>query len=97
MEHLFSVEAMVRGYLKYFRAGIKFCMGPSSFACYYHQTLNPEVCHWQKKYPKMAGIFSLNTPFGSGRGCLPVVLNLKYFNKAIHATHTYVYCIYSNY
>jgi len=103
MEHLFSLEAMVLGYYEYFRAGVKFCMGPSSFACYHHQTLNPEVClrmpRWQKKYPKMAeeipedGIFSLNSPFGSGRGCLPVVLNLKCFNNTIHAGCTYAYCI----
>jgi len=57
MEHVFSVEAMVRGYHKYFRAGVKFCMGPSSLACYHHQMSNPtEVClhtRWQKKYPKM--------------------------------------------
>ena len=44
MEHLFSVEAMVHGYHKYFRAGVKFRMGPLSFACYHHQTSNPEVC-----------------------------------------------------
>jgi len=40
------------------------------------------------------GIFS---PFGSGRGCLPVVLNLKYFNNTIHTAHTYTYHIHSNY
>jgi len=101
MEHLFSVEAMVCGYHKYFRAGVKFCMGPMCFACYHHQMLNPKVClhtHCQKKlYPKMYGIFSLNSPFRSSRGCLPVVLNLKYFNNTIHAAHTYAYRMYSNY
>ena len=30
------------------------------------------------------GIFELNSPLGSGRGCLQVVFNLKYFNNAIH-------------
>jgi len=66
VEQVFSVEAMVRGYHEYFRASVKFCMGSSSFACYHHQTSNPEVClrmRWQKKYPKMASIFSLNSPF----------------------------------
>jgi len=58
---------------------LKFRMGPSSFACYHHQTSNPEVCLctcWQKKYPKIV-FFSLSSPFGSGRGYLPVVLNLN--------------------
>jgi len=56
MDHVFSVEPMVRGYHEYFRADVKFCMGPSSFACYYHQKSNPEVClctRWQKKYSKL--------------------------------------------
>jgi len=84
VENLFSVEAMVCGYHKYFRAGVKFHMGPLSFACYHHQTSNPEVCLctcWQKKYPKI--VFSHST--------LPVVLNLKYFNNTITAplTHTH--------
>ena len=35
------------------------------------------------------GIFALSSPFGSGRGCLPLVFNLKYFNNAIHVfAHT---------
>jgi len=41
-------------------------------------------------------IFSLNSPFRSDRGCLPVVLNLKYLNNTFHATLTYMYRIHSN-
>jgi len=62
VEHLFSVEAMVHGYHEYFRAGVKFHMGPSSFACYHHQMLNPEIflpTRRQKKYLKM--VFSHST------------------------------------
>jgi len=82
VEHLFSVEArFVTSYHEYFRACVKFRMGPSSFACYHHQTSKPEVCLrmcWQKKYPKM--VFSHST--------LPVVINIL-TTCTIHGTaHT---------
>jgi len=82
VEHLFGVEAMVHGYHEYFRAGVKFCMGLSSFACYHHQTSNPEVClctRWLKKYPKI--IFSHSTLHSGQVEAVTSGLKLKVFRQ----------------
>jgi len=98
VEYLFSVKAMVHGHHEYFRAGVKFqwalevCLLPSSDV-----ESRSLPTHALAEEISEDGIFSLNSPFGSGRDCLPVVLNLKYFNNTIHTVHTYVYHIYSNY
>jgi len=88
MEHVFSVEAMVHGYHEYFRASVKFHMGPSSFACYHHQMSNPaEVClhtHWQKKYLKM--VFSHSTLHS---GQVETIYQLKIFQQH-HPCHSHI-------
>jgi len=62
VEHMFSVEAMVRGYHEYKNAWDAPIGEMLNFACYHHLASNPEVClcmHWQKKHQKM--VFSRST------------------------------------
>jgi len=97
VEHVFSVEAMVCGYHEYFKAGVKFRMGPLSFACYLSSDVEFRSLptHALAEEIPENGIFSLNSPFRSGiyRGCLPVVLNLKYQHHQcrshIHVLHIF--------
>jgi len=107
MEHVFSVEAMVHGYYEYKNAwdtSISEMLRCEREVGNIHNTFVVAIKDQKFAYAcvKLAeeipedGIFLLNSPFRSGRGCLPVVLNLKYFNNTIHAAHTYAYHIYSN-
>jgi len=91
VEHMFSVKAMVLGMqllvkcwdAKILYGPFKFCLLPSSDV----ESRSLPTHALAEEIPE-DGIFSLNSPFGLGRGCLPVVLNLKYFNNAIHMAHT---------